>query len=81
VLFGVDGLRVTDAEWEPDGTVTVWATDHPTAAACTGCGTVAGRVHDWLMTRPRDVRRGGYLVRVWWVTGHAGVRCSRSRAT
>jgi hypothetical protein len=33
VLFGMEGLRVTDAEPGPDGMVTVRAvTDHPDAA-------------------------------------------------
>jgi transposase len=68
VLFGVEGLRVTDAEAGPDGTVTVWAvTDHPGAAACPGCGTVSGRAHDRVLARPRDVRRGAGEVRVRWV--------------
>lgn len=68
MLFGVEGLRVTEAEREPDGTLTVWAvTGHPGAAACPGCGTVAGRVHDRVVTRPRDVRGAGDVVRVRWV--------------
>ena len=59
VLFGVEGLRVTDAEREADGSLTVWVvTDHPGAASCPGCGTVSGRVHEHLLTWPRDVRQG-----------------------
>ena len=43
MLFGVDGLQVTDAEAGADGTLEVWAvTDHPAAAACPECGTAAG---------------------------------------
>ena len=43
MLFGVEGLQVIDAEAGPDGTLEVWAvTDHPAAAACPECGTVAG---------------------------------------
>ena len=58
-LFGVEGLRVADVEREADGTVTVWVvTDHPGAAACPDCGTVSGRVHEYVLTRPRDLRRG-----------------------
>jgi len=58
VLFGVAGLRVTEVEQGADGTVEVWAvTDHP-AVACPGCGTPARRVHEHVLTRPRDVRRG-----------------------
>ncbi len=60
--FGVDGLRVTDAESGPGGTLEVWAvTDHAAAGTCPDCGTVAGRVHEQVLTRPRDA------VRVWWV--------------
>ena len=58
MLFGVAGLRVTEVEQGADGTVEVWAvTDHP-AVACPGCGTPARRVHEHVLTRPRDVRRG-----------------------
>src|SRR5260370_41293360 len=58
-LFGVEGLRVTDAEREADGSLTVWVvTDHPGAALCPDCGTASGRVHEHLLTPPRDLRRG-----------------------
>jgi transposase len=68
VLFGLDGLRVTDAEPGPDGTVTVWAvTDHPGSAACPGCGTLSSRVHDQVATWPKDVRCSSGTVRLCWV--------------
>ena len=68
VLSGVEGLRVADAEGGPDGTVTVWAvTGDGQAARCPDCMTVSGRVHDRVLTRPRDVRRGGDEVRLCWV--------------
>ncbi len=68
VLFGVEGLQVTDAESGPGGTVEVWAvTDHAAASACPDCGTVAGRVHEQVLTQPRDVARGLDAVQVWWV--------------
>ena len=68
VLFGVEGLQVTDAQALPDGTLEVWAvTGDPAAAACPDCGTVSGRRHDTVPARPRDVRRGGDPVAVWWV--------------
>jgi len=68
VLFGVEGLQVTDAQALPDGTLEVWAvTGDPAAAACPDCGTVSARRHDTVLARPRDVRRGGDLVAVWWV--------------
>ena len=51
VLFGVEGLQVTDAGAGADGTLEVWAvTDHPAARACPDCGTVAGRVHERVLT-------------------------------
>ena len=59
VLFGVEGLQVTDVQAGPDGTLEVWAvTDYPAAAACPDCGTVSGRVHEYVLTRPRGLRRG-----------------------
>jgi transposase len=51
-----------------DGTLEVWAvTDYPAAAACPGCGTVSGQVHETVVTRPRDVRRAGDAVDLRWV--------------
>lgn len=68
VLFGLDGLRVTDAEAGPDGTVTVWAvTDHPGAARCPDCGAVSAREHERVVTCPRDVRGSAGRVRLCWV--------------
>ena len=68
MLFGVEGLHVTDAEFGPDGTLEVWAvTDHAAARACPDYGTVAGRVHEQVLTRPRDVARGLDAVQVRWV--------------
>jgi hypothetical protein len=58
-LFGVEGLQVVEAESEADGTLTVWAvTGHPGAAVCPGCGARAERVHQHVLARPRDQRRG-----------------------
>jgi transposase len=68
VLFGVEGLQVIDAQAGPGGTVEVWAvTGYPAAAACPDCGTVSARRHDTVLTRPRDARRAGDRVAVWWV--------------
>jgi len=68
VLFGVEGLQVTDADEGADGTVEVWAvTDYPAAAACPGCRMVSGRVHETVVTRPREVRRAGDVVDLRWV--------------
>jgi transposase len=67
-LFGVPGLRVTDAEDGPGGVVEVWAvTDHEGASACPDCGTVSSRVHDLVVTCPADVRRAGDPVALNWV--------------
>ncbi len=67
-LFGVEGLRVTDAQAGPDGVLEVWAvTDYPAAAACPECGMVSARVHETVLARPRDVRRAGDPVDLRWV--------------
>jgi len=67
-LFGVEGLRVIEADAEADGTLTVWVvTDHPGAAACPECGALSGRVHESVLTRPRDLRRGRDQVAVTWL--------------
>ena len=67
-LFGVEGLRVTDAQAGPDGALEVWAvTDYPAAAACPECGTVSHRVHETVLARPRDVRRAADPVDLRWV--------------
>src|SRR5260370_42319170 len=58
-LVGGEGLGVDGAEAEAEGTVRVWAvTEHPGAAACPECGTMSGAVHEYVLTRPRDLRRG-----------------------
>ena len=67
-LFGVPGLRVTDAEDGPGGVVEVWAvTDYEGAPACPDCGTESSRVHDLVVTCPADVRRAGDPVALNWV--------------
>jgi transposase len=68
VLSGVEGLRVIEADAEADGSLTVWVvTDHPAAPACPDCGTRSARVHEQVLARPRDVRRGVDEVRVAWL--------------
>jgi transposase len=67
-LFGVEGLQVTGVEPAPGGGIEVWAvTDCEAAAACPDCGTVSDRVHETVVTRPRDVRRAGDAVDLRWV--------------
>ena len=57
-LFGMDGVEVTDAEREADGRLTVWARII-LPPACPGCLAVSGKVHQYVTTRPRDVRASG----------------------
>jgi transposase len=67
-LFGVEGLQVTDVQAGPGGVLEVWAvTGYPAAAACPECGMVSDRVHETVVTRPRDVRRAGDPVDLRWV--------------
>ena len=58
MLFGMDGVEVTEAEREADGRLTVWAriTVPP---VCPGCSCVSEKVHQYVTTRPRDVRACG----------------------
>lgn len=68
MLFGVEGLQVIDAQAGPGGTLEVCVvTDHPAAVVCPGCGIAAWRVHETVLARPRDVRRGADEVAAWWV--------------
>ena len=67
-LFGIEGLQVTDVQPGPGGGIEVWAvTDFEAARACPDCGTLSDRVHETKVTRPRDVRRAGDPVGLWWV--------------
>jgi transposase len=67
-LFGVEGLQVTGVEAAPGGGIDVWVvTSGEAAAACPDCGTVSDRVHETVVTRPRDVRRAGDAVDLHWV--------------
>lgn len=80
MLFGMEGLRVTDAEPGPDGTVTVWAvTDHPGAARCPDCGTASDREHERVVTCPKDVRCSAGPVRLHWVKRRWKCRNDRCR--
>jgi transposase len=84
-LFGVEGLRVFDADVDAGGSVTVWVvTDHPGAACCPDCGMASGRVHEYVLTRPRDLRRGLDEVAVAWCKRRwkcAGQGCARKTFT
>lgn len=57
-LLGIDGVTVTEVEREPGGRVTVWALVTG-SAACPRCGTVSENAHEYVATRPRDVRISG----------------------
>lgn len=50
-------VRVAEVEREADGRVRVWAVAD-LVPECPGCGTVAEHVHEYVTTRPRDVRHG-----------------------
>jgi len=57
VLLGMEGVTVTGAEEDASGRLAVWARiSRP--AACPRCGAVSERVHEYVTTRPRDVRHG-----------------------
>ncbi|MGH3922666.1 MAG: ISL3 family transposase, partial [Pseudonocardiaceae bacterium] len=67
-LLGVEGVRVVEVDREDDGRVTVWLiTSDPAAAVCPDCATRAGRVHQWVLTRPRDLPRGRDRVDLVWL--------------
>ena len=84
-LFGVEGLQVADVEAGPGGAVEVWTvTDWPAAAACPDCGTVSSRLHETVVTQPRDVRRAGDPVDLRWVKRRwkcAAEACTRGTFT
>ena len=68
MLLGVVGLQVTGVEAAPDGGIEVWVvTACEAAAVCPECGMVSDRVHETVVTRPRDVRRAGDAVDLRWV--------------
>jgi transposase len=57
-LLGIQGVTVLDVEEEDDGRLSVWARITG-PAACPRCDVISERVHEWVTTRPRDVRSGG----------------------
>jgi transposase len=58
LLFGMNGVEVTEAERGDGGRLMVWARI-TLPAACPACGTVSESVHQYVTTRPRDVRACG----------------------
>jgi transposase len=58
VLFGMDGVEVTEAEREADGRLTAWARI-TLPAMCPVCGTISEKVHQYVTVTPRDVRACG----------------------
>jgi transposase len=58
VLFGIDGVEVTEAGREADGRLTVWGRI-ALRAVCPGCGTVSERARQYVTASPRDVRACG----------------------
>lgn len=84
-LFGVEGLQVIEVRVGLDRGIEVWAvTEFAAARAFPDCGTVSDRVHETVLTRPKDVRRAGDAVDLRWVKlrrkcGNA--RCPRKTFT
>ena len=82
-LLGIDGVMVTEVEREPGGQLAVWArTCGP--AVCPRCGTPAEQVHEYVVTRPRDVRACGQDVDFFLVKRRmecASGSCPRARFT
>jgi transposase len=63
-LYGVQGVRVVEVDTEADGRQRVWlATDEGHVSSCPQCWVAATRVHEHVLTRPRDLLRpaGGDL--------------------
>jgi len=54
-MLGMEGVMVTEAEREPGGRLSVWA-KVTAPASCPECGTVSEKVHQYVVTAPRDVR-------------------------
>jgi transposase len=75
VLFGMDGVAVTEAERGDDGRLAVWARI-TLPAVCPGCGTVSETVHQYVTTRPRDVRACGHDVELCLVKRR--MRCAEA---
>jgi hypothetical protein len=66
-LLGLDGLAVTGVETGEGGVRIVHlVTADRLARGCRGCGVVATRVKERVVTRPRDVDVGGRRVRLVW---------------
>ena len=59
-------MRVTEAEREADGRLAVRA-EVTVPAACPGCGTPSGKVHEVVVTRPRDVWVSGQVIDLFLV--------------
>lgn len=65
-LLGMEGVTVTEVEEEGDGRLSAWArVTGP--AVCPACAVISERVHEWVVTRPRDVRSGGREIGIFLV--------------
>ena len=83
MLFGMDGVEVTEAERGADGRLTVWARI-TLPAVCPGCGTVSENVHQYVTATPRDVRACGQDTDFFLVKRRmecAGTACPRQTFT
>jgi transposase len=66
VLLGIEGVRVTEAERGAGGRLEVHA-EVTAPAACPRCGTSSDKVHEVVVTRPRDVRASGQVIDLFLV--------------
>jgi transposase len=65
-LLGLAGLVVTEVIEGEDGPVVHLETGDERARRCPECEQVAGRVKEWVTTRPRDLPVGGRATELWW---------------
>lgn len=66
-LLGLEGLAVTAVEEPSDGGPVVYlVTADERARACPACGVLAGRMKEWVTTRPRDLPVAGRMPQLRW---------------
>lgn len=65
-LLGIDGVTVTEVEKEDDGRLSVWARISG-PAVCPACAVISDRVHEWVVTKPRDIRYGNREIGIYLV--------------
>jgi transposase len=73
VLLGIEGVRVTEAERGAGGRLEVHA-EVTAPAACPRCGRFSDKVHEVVVTRPRDVRVSGQVIDLFLAKRRLGCR-------